>query len=90
MVTKIQVLVREVYEQEETESIWVNSATQEKFDDYDYKNLDDDKKEGFVMTEVPTGKMELLTTENDPVYGQVFAEEDLDIKELILHLNRVK
>jgi len=91
MVTKLQVLVREVYEQEEKEMKWNNIETGENIDSYDYKNLDSDEERAkFVRKEISTGKMELLTTDNDPIYGQLFHENDLDVKELILHLNRTK
>ncbi len=91
MVKKLQVLVREVYEQEEVEKTWSHIETGETISDYAYSNDDGTIKKDYTRKEVKTGKMELLQAEdNDPVYGQVFDEMDLDVKDLILHLNRTK
>jgi hypothetical protein len=92
MVKKIQILVREVYEQEETEKVWSHIKTGDTISDYDYRHdlPEGDTKEDYTRKETPTGKMELLTTDNDPIYGQVFSEEEFDIRDLILHLNRTR
>lgn len=91
MIKKLQVMVKEVYEQEEIQRQWIHIETGEEMADYTYKNLDEndrEKKEDYVRKEIPTGKMERL--EGDDVYEQVFEVGDLDMKDLILHLNRTK
>jgi len=84
MVTKLQVLVREVYEQEEVNKVWCHIENGDEISDYSYNDKQEDEQKKYTRKEIKTGKIELLTTDNDPIYGQLFHEDDLDIKELIL------
>ena len=90
MIKKLQVLVREVYESEETEEIIAHKKTGEKISSWEFKQLSLEEKENYSFNDVGTSKSKIVVSEGDPVYGQVFSEQDLNVKELILHLNRTK
>jgi len=90
MIKKLQVIVREVYESEVIEKEITHAKTLEVIDTWDFKKLNDSEKSEYSVREVPTGKVKLEVSEDDPIYGQVFTEGDLNVKELILHLNRTK
>jgi|GEM_PF-1972314 hypothetical protein len=89
MIKKYQVLVREVYESEETETIIVNVNSQEEIASWKFSDLTPEEKRDYVKQEVPTGKNKLEIS-NSELYQQVFNVNDLKIEDLVLYLNRVK
>ena len=90
MIKKLQVIVREVYESEDFDEIVSHRDTGENISTYEFKNLPDEEKKGFVFERIPNGKAKVEISEGDPIFGQIFFENDLNIKDLILHLNRTK
>jgi hypothetical protein len=90
MIKKLQVIVREVYESEETHEVISNIKTGKEISNYDYEQLTKEDQEGFVASQKPTGKSKIEESEGDPIYGQIFDTRDLDITDLILHLNRTR
>ncbi len=90
MIKKIQVVVREVYESEEVDIVVANKKSGEKISDYDYRHLPEEEKENFTFNEFPNGKSKIEVSEGDPIFGQIFQDDDLNVKDLILFLNRTK
>ena len=90
MIKKIQVLVREVYESEVFETAIIHNETKEEIDKYDYKNLPEEKQKEYTYTQVSTGKSKIEERDGDPLFGQIFSQEAIDVRDLILHLNRTR
>lgn len=90
MIKKLQVIVREVYEVELMEEKIKHNKTGEAIDSWDFKKLTTEEQANYTFGEYPTGKSKIEEREGDPVFGQVFQESDLNVKDLILHLNRTK
>lgn len=90
MIKKLQVIVREVYEDEVMEDVIRQNKTGVLISEYDYNKLPKEEQENYIATPVSSGKSKIEISENDPIFGQIFSEEDLNVKELILHLNRTK
>lgn len=90
MIKKLQVIVREVYEIEVMDDVIRQNKTGVEISEYDYEKLPKEEQENYTATPMSTGKSKIEVSDNDPVFGQIFTEGDLNVKELILHLNRTK
>ncbi len=90
MITKLLVAVREVYEEEETETQFQNINTQKVISTWDFEhNTPDEEKKNYIRQEVPTGKM-VRKEKDEPEYAQVFELNNLKVADLVLYLNRIK
>lgn len=89
MITKLMVIVKEIYEEEETETKYININTQKQIDTWDFERLLDEDQKQFVKQEIPTGRMERKEKE-EAEYAQTFELKDLKVPDLVLYLNRIK
>lgn len=90
MIKKLQVVIREVYEGEEMQEKIKHNVTGQEISSWDFGKLSTIDQAQYTFGQYPTGKSKVEIPENDPIYGQIFNEENLDIKDLILHLNRTR
>lgn len=89
MVTKLLVTVKEIYEQEELETKFVNVNTQKEISEWDFQRLSTEDQKDYVKQDMPTGRMEIKEN-NTPLYNQHFFPNELKVSDLVLYLNRIK
>lgn len=87
MLTKLMVIVKEVYEEEGKNEVFSHKETGQVISVWDFNNSEKIQKDEYVRKVEPTGKM-IRQEKSEAEYEQVF--DKLSIPDLVLYLNRIK